>query len=157
MPVGLVDYAKTYYWRVRYQDDLGLWSAWSNETSFTVVNNVAPSSPQNLAPADQAKGVATKPVLQASDFSDPDATAYVGLTDSHAASQWQIRISTGSYASPALDSGAIGATTAVVVTDEAELLTGTTYYWHVRYQDSYGKEASLVRVVGRDLVYHQVA
>jgi PKD repeat protein len=141
LPVGLVDYEKTYYWRVRYQDDRGAWSAWSEETSFTVVKNLAPSTPRNMAPADQATGVSTKPILQASDFSDPDATAYIGLTDSHAASQWQIRIDTGTYDNPALDSGAVSATTAVVVTDEAELLADTTYYWRVRYKDSYGKEA----------------
>ena len=138
MPVGLVDYGMKYYWRVRYQDDMGLWSAWSNETSFTIVGNRAPSSPQNLSPAHQATGVETTLVLQASDFSDSDATAYVALTDSQAASQWQIRTSTGGYDSPKWNKVVTGAATSVAVPGEADLLAGTPYYWHVRYQDSLG-------------------
>jgi PKD repeat protein len=138
LPVGLVDYEKTYYWRVRYQDDRGAWSAWSAETSFTVVGNSAPSSPRNLEPSDGATGVVATPVLKASDFSDSDATAYVALTDSQAASQWQVTGTAGDYASPKWNKVVTGAATSVVVPDEAELLAGTPYYWHVRYQDSLG-------------------
>ena len=135
MPVGLVDYGKTYYWRVRYQDDTGLWSAWSTETSFTIVGNSPPSSPRNVDPLDGQTGVAETPVLTATDFSDPDATAYVALTDSHSASQWQVRLSTGTYNSPQFNS-VTGPTTSVVVV--GNLAENTTYYWHVRYQDSRG-------------------
>jgi PKD repeat protein len=78
------------------------------------------------------------PVLQASDFSDSDATAYVALTDSQAASQWQIRSGTGSYGSPQWNRVVTGAATSVAVPGEADLLAGTPYYWHVRYQDSLG-------------------
>jgi PKD repeat protein len=138
MPVGLVEYGKTYYWRVRYQDDTGWWSAWSEETSFTVVGNSPPSSPRNVGPLDGAEDVVATAVLTATDFSDPDATAYIALTDSHAASQWQVRSSTGTYdSSPVWDSGAVGPTTSVTV-PKGELLAGTPYYWHVRYQDSRG-------------------
>ncbi len=138
LPVGLVDYGRSYCWHVMYYDDRGAWSAWSEETSFTVVKNVPPGTPRNVTPADQATGVSTKPVLQASDFSDPDATAYIGLTDSHGASQWQIRTSTGDYTSPKWNKVVTGAATSVAVPDEAEILAGTQYYWHVRYQDSVG-------------------
>ena len=95
MPVGLFDYEKTYYWRVRYHSDRGEWSPWSNETSFTIVKNLAPSSPRNTTPLDGKTGIETNPALVASDFSDPDMSAYTALTDSFAASQWQIRTSTG--------------------------------------------------------------
>ncbi|MDM7998813.1 MAG: PKD domain-containing protein [Dehalococcoidia bacterium] len=135
LPAGLVDYGKTYYWHVRYQSDRGEWSPWSDETSFTVVDNSPPGSPQNVSPADGATGVSTRPVLQASAFSDPDATAYIALTDSHAASQWQIRLDTGTYASPVVNA-TTGAVTSVVITEQLE--AGKTYYWHVRYQDSRG-------------------
>jgi parallel beta-helix repeat protein len=35
IPSGVLDYETTYYWRVRYQDFRGVWSPWSEETSFT--------------------------------------------------------------------------------------------------------------------------
>jgi PKD repeat protein len=137
IPVGLLDYAKTYYWHVKYQDDTGAWSAWSAETSFTVVKNLPPSSPRNVEPLEGKTGVATDPVLMASDFSDYDATAYMGLTDSHAGSQWQVTDTAGNYASPEWDSGAAGPTTSAAM-PKGRLLAGTPYYWHVRYQDSRG-------------------
>jgi PKD repeat protein len=31
----VLDYGTTYYWRIRYKDFRGVWSPWSNETSFT--------------------------------------------------------------------------------------------------------------------------
>ena len=137
IPVGLLDYEKTYYWHVKYQDDTGAWSAWSAETSFTVVKNLPPSSPRNVDPLAGKGDVATNPVFKASDFSDYDATAYIGLTDSHAGSQWQVTDTAGNYTSPKWDSLAVGATTSVVV-PKGYLLAGTKYYWHVRYQDSRG-------------------
>ena len=33
MPVGLVDYGKSYCWHVMYYDDRGAWSEWSNDRS----------------------------------------------------------------------------------------------------------------------------
>jgi hypothetical protein len=35
VPKGKLDYATTYYWRVRYQDSKGAWSNYSEETRFT--------------------------------------------------------------------------------------------------------------------------
>ena len=32
-----LDYGTTYYWRVRYKDFRGVWSPWSEETSFTTI------------------------------------------------------------------------------------------------------------------------
>jgi len=32
---GVFDYGTTYYWRIRYKDFRGVWSPWSEETSFT--------------------------------------------------------------------------------------------------------------------------
>jgi len=35
IPIGILNYKIKYFWRVRYQDETGLWSAWSSETSFS--------------------------------------------------------------------------------------------------------------------------
>jgi len=138
MPLGL-DYGKTYYWHVKYQDDTGAWSAWSEETSFTIVENVSPSKPNNIEPLDGAEDVALMPVLKASDFSDPDASAYDALTDSHAASQWQVTATAGNYSDNVCvwDSGVASPTTSAIV-PAGKLAAGTKYFWHVRYQDNYG-------------------
>jgi PKD repeat protein len=139
MPVGLLGYGRTYYWHVKYQDDTGAWSAWSAETSFTLVGNSAPSSPRNIEPLDVtgALAVSLTPVLKASDFSDPDISVYVALTDSHAASQWQVTATAGNYSDSvcAWDSGIASPTTSATV-PAGKLAAGTKYYWHVRYRDS---------------------
>ena len=139
MPVGLLDYEKTYYWHVKYQDDTGAWSAWSEETSFTVVGNLPPSQPRNLEPLDEKTGVVVIPVLKASDFSDPDTSAYTALTDSHAASQWQVTGTAGNYSDNVCvwNSGVASPTTSAIVPDSAALKPGIKYFWHVRYQDSH--------------------
>jgi hypothetical protein len=35
IPPGLLSYGETYHWRVRYKDDRGAWSNWSDSWSFT--------------------------------------------------------------------------------------------------------------------------
>ena len=138
IPTGIVDYGATYYWHVRYQDSTGAWSEWSDETSFTVVVNMPPSTPVNVQPAHQAADLSLTPVLTASGFSDYDVSAYAALSDSHMASQWQLRSSSGTYTSPVWDSGQESAAAASVEVPAGELRSGTVYYWHVRYQDSHG-------------------
>jgi PKD repeat protein len=144
LPVGLVGYGRTYYWHVKYQDDTGAWSAWSAETSFTLVGNSAPSSPRNIEPLDVtgASPVSLTPVLKASDFADPDISVYTALTDSHAASQWQVaafgshdKNADGSYKNAVWDSG-VGSPTTSAMVPAGKLAAGTKYYWHVRYRDS---------------------
>jgi PKD repeat protein len=128
---GMLSYDTTYYWRVKYQDSYGNWSAWSEETSFTTVASGAPAQPSNISPADEATDIAVTPTLQSSAFSDPD------VGDTHAASRWQIRTSTGSYSSPLFDSG-IDITNLTQISPPSYLSYNTTYYWRVKYQDSYG-------------------
>ncbi len=131
IPYGSVGHA-TYYWRVRHQDDHEAWSDWSAETSFTTIpsSNRPPAQPANLSPAAGSTGTSLTPVLSASAFSDPDTG------DTHMASQWQIR--TGSYSSPAFDSIASGAQLTAITVSPGNLQGSTTYYWHVRYQESHG-------------------
>jgi len=129
---GILDFSTTYYWHVMHQDNRGEWSDWSSETSFSTqaAPNNPPTQPGNVSPSNGATGVSLTPTLQSSAFSDPDAG------DSHAASQWQIRTGTGSYGSPVYDSGTDASHLISVTT--TSLSYSTTYYWHVRYQDSHG-------------------
>jgi PKD repeat protein len=128
IPASTLDYSILYYWHVRHQDNNLDWSEWSRETSFTTLPNQPPNQPTNSLPANLATDQSLTPTLQSSDFDDPG--------DTHAASQWQIRLDTGDYSTPVYDSGPSTASTGIVV-PSGELTYSTTYYWHVSYQDSY--------------------
>ncbi len=137
----------TYYWRVRYQDNRGAWSDWSEEASFTtqskppdvppVTPEVPPVTPANhppdrpvcVAPEDGARSVSSTPTLEASTFHDPD------LGDSQAASQWQMTTTPGDYEDPLVDR--LESLDSITVSTRT-LSLDTTYYWRVRYQDSHG-------------------
>jgi len=47
LPTGTLDYGNTYHWRMRYQDNHGAWSDWSDETSFTTATLSFDYSPIN--------------------------------------------------------------------------------------------------------------
>jgi PKD repeat protein len=124
VPEGELDYSTTYWWRVRHQNNLGVWSEWSNETFFATVNR-APNQPSNVWPANGATEVSLTPTLESSAFSDPDDG------DNLAASQWQITSSGGDYSSPVFDSSS-------ALVPSGVLEYSTTYYWRVRQQDNHG-------------------
>ncbi|MEW6219312.1 MAG: DUF2341 domain-containing protein [Thermodesulfobacteriota bacterium] len=42
-------FGTTYFWRLQYEDSFGAWSSFSDETSFTTVNDTIPSAPSGLA------------------------------------------------------------------------------------------------------------
>jgi hypothetical protein len=101
-------------------------------SGFTVIQpNQPPNQPSNVSPANEATGISLTPTLQSSVFSDPD------LGDSHAASQWQIRTSSGSYSSPVFDTGVDDSNLTSITVPSGVLSYSTTYYWHVRYQDNH--------------------
>jgi hypothetical protein len=135
IPEGELSLSSTYYWRVRHLDNRGTWSEWSSETSFTTeaTPNQPPSQPSNVSPADGATDANLSPTLSSSAFSDPDTG------DTHAASQWQVTATSGSYSSPMFDSGTDNASLTQVSVASDKLSDSTTYYWRVRYQDSHGK------------------
>ncbi|MDM7999975.1 MAG: hypothetical protein QUS33_08245 [Dehalococcoidia bacterium] len=135
VPSGKLSFSTTYYWHVRHQDDHGEWSAWSAETSFTTMSapNQAPAQPVNISPANGAAGITLTPTLQSSDFSDPDAG------DTHGASQWQITAVAGDYSVTVFDSQADDVNLLSIVVPTGKLSFSTTYYWHVRHQDSHGE------------------
>jgi heme exporter protein D len=130
LPSGTTDYGTTYYWHVRHQDNHGAWSPWSAETSFTVGHS--PDQPSNIVPPTATTGVSLTPMLQSSAFSDPDAG------DTHAASQWQMTTTAGTYSSPIFDSSTDASNLTSVTVPPSLLDYTTTYYWHVRHQDNHG-------------------
>ncbi len=135
VPLGNLQAAKTYYWRVRHQDSHKVWSSWSAETSFATIKgpppNQPPARPSNVAPSDNAAAVGLTPTLQSNAFSDPEG-------DTHAASWWQVRTSSGNYSSAVFDSGTDTSNLVSRVISSGRLDYSTTYYWHVRQQDSHG-------------------
>jgi hypothetical protein len=93
--------------------------------------NAVPYQPSNISPADGTTSVSLTPTLQSSAFSDPD------VGDTHAASQWQIRTSSGNYSSPLFDTGVDDSDLTSITVPSGILSYSTTYYWHVRYQDNH--------------------
>jgi hypothetical protein len=129
--VGNLASTSAHYWKVRYQDSRGGWSAYSAETGFTSTS-AAPNQPVNASPASGATGMARRPQLTASAFADPD------VADTHQASQWLVSTGSGATFDAAVvyDSGSVAAATSHTVT--ATLAANTLYYWKGRYQDSNG-------------------
>jgi hypothetical protein len=138
IPSGNLNYNATYYWHVRHQDNHGAWSSYSNETYFTTQSapNQPPNQPSNISPANGATGISLTPTLQSSAFSDPDPG------DTHAASQWQIRTTSGDYSSPVFDSGTDATNLTSITIPSGNLNYNTTYYWHVMHQDNLGAWSS---------------
>ncbi len=134
VPSGKLIDSTLYYWRVRYQDQHGVWSDWSDEMHFTTtgVPNQQPNQPDNTAPATGSTRVSVTPILEASAFSDPDSG------DTHAASQWQIDDDPWDFSSPAFDSGTDTTNLTSISIPSGKLTYSTLYYWRVRYQDSHG-------------------
>ena len=124
IPSGVLNWGKTYYWRVRYSDCYEVWSDWSEEASFTT--NYPPSKPENKNPANGQKGVSLTPTLTSSSYSDPE-------NDSHSATEWVIKNASGNI----IWSQTTTASTSIQV-PSGILSYGTTYYWQVRYKDSFG-------------------
>jgi hypothetical protein len=129
---GRLNYGVKYYWHVRYQDATGLWSTFSAETSFTTPAR-PPLTPTNISPADGSIGLSVTPTLNASAFAVDSTSKAV-----QQASQWQISNTPGDYSSPVIDSTVAAADKTGFTVPAAKLEYGVSYYWHVRYQDSYG-------------------
>jgi hypothetical protein len=129
IPLGKLQPATTYYWRVRHQDNHGKWSDWSAETSFTTASslNAPPNRPTNVFPTNGATDITSNPTVVSSAFSDPD------LGDTHAASQWQVRFGPSDYYTYT----DVSNLTSIPV-PSGILSLNTTYYWRVRHQDNHG-------------------
>jgi PKD repeat protein len=93
--------------------------------------NRPPDRPSNASPANGATGISLAPVLQSSAFSDPDAR------DTQAAAQWQITSVSHNYSISVYDSRKDTLNLTSITVPPGNLRAATTYYWHVRHQDSH--------------------
>ena len=114
----------------------GYGTVYGVDIEFTTGSLQSPNQPPNVGPAESAVCVSLPMTLQSGPFSDPDPG------DTHAGSQWQVRTSTGSYASPVFDSGVDTVHLTSIALTQNELAWTTTYYWHVRYQDNHSAWSS---------------
>lgn len=103
---------------------------------YSTLLTSAPDKPSNSSPQDGATDVSLTPTLQSSAFSDPESA------DSHHASQWQVTTTSGDYSSPVFDSGTDTSNLTQIPIPSGKLEYDTTYYWHVRYQDSHSNWSS---------------
>lgn len=130
LPAGVLAVGKTYQVRARVRDVAGLWSDWSAASAFTTAASfVYVATPTLTGPAMNAVDIPEQPTLASSPF------AVSGATDTHAASQWQIRSAAGSYAAPVWDSGTDTVNKTSVVTPAGKLQPGqNSYFLRVRHQ-----------------------
>lgn len=123
VPADTLTFLTVYYWKVRYRNALGLWSAYSTLTSFSTLSPSGPTTPTNVSPANGATDVDRSPTLTGSAYSDPQSSAQT-------ASQWLLINGTN-----VIDSGEWIAT---VTYDVPIVLSNATLYaWQVRYKNSY--------------------
>ncbi len=124
MPAGVLAEGTTFYLRARVQDVAGLWSAWSAATSFsTAASYVYVQAPALVSPANNAVDVVEQPTMQTGAF------AVSGGTDTHAASQWQIRTAAGAWDLPHWDSGEDAANLLSKVVPAGVLAAGQSVYF----------------------------
>ncbi len=129
MPLGNLTVSLSYEWRVRFSDDEGLYSRWSETGAFTtpaVFNAV--QAPAIIAPLNNAQDV----VFEGLNLS-AGAFAVSPGADTHATSQFQVRLATDTdWATPLYDSGAVPAALTHAVPD-GTLAPDTDYVWRVSY------------------------
>ncbi|WP_028500630.1 hypothetical protein [Microvirgula aerodenitrificans] len=130
LPAGVLAVGKTYQVRARVRDVAGLWSDWSAASAFTTAASfVYVATPTLTGPAMNAVDIPEQPTLASSPF------AVSVATDTHTASQWQIRSAAGSYAAPVWDSGTDTVNKTSVVTPAGKLQPGqNSYFLRVRHQ-----------------------
>ena len=124
--------AKEYHWRIRYKENNGAYSAWSNMTTFNTVVGISVTTPVVISP-NLVSNIPENPMLVASAFSTSSGS------DIHQNTQWQITNIQGNYNAPVWDSGWLFTDLTSKTVDLGYLLPNTTYYWRVRYKgQSYG-------------------
>jgi hypothetical protein len=114
-------------------DFADVWKIQENVTyPYFFVYQQPPVRPVNVSPANGAVAVALSPTLTASAFDD------INTTDTHQASQWQVRAasSPGDWTLAACDSGVTTVALTACTVPPGALMRLTDYRWRVRYEDS---------------------
>lgn len=130
MPASVLLANTTYYLRARVKDTSGLWSDWSETVSFQTDSAfIYVTAPTIVSPANNALDVAETPSIQTGAF------ATIGGADTHAATQYQIRLSSDTWANAVWDSGE-DTTNKLSVQVPAGILDAgqTTYYVRARHK-----------------------
>jgi hypothetical protein len=123
VPAGVLAVNTTFYVRARVKDVAGLVSDWATITSFTTKATYAyVNTPTVTTPTNGQTEIPEQPTLQSSAF------ATTGGTDTHASSQWQIRLASGSWAAPLHDSGASTTAKTSYTVPAGVLVAGQTQY-----------------------------
>lgn len=123
VPAGVLAVNTTFYVRARVKDVAGLVSDWSTITSFKTKTSYAyVNTPTVTTPTNGQTEIPEQPTLQSSAF------AVTGGSDTHAASQWQIRLAAGTWETPLHDSGASAAAKTSYTVPAGVLVDGQTQY-----------------------------
>ncbi len=110
--------------------------------SFSLVNeapcqNEAPATPENVCPLPGQTNAPVAPAVMATEFMD------AACNDLHAASEFEVRLDSGSWVNPTWRSGVLSpGTNWAAVPLAAGLGCETTYWWRCRYQDDSGEANS---------------
>ena len=123
VPAGVLAVNTTFYVRARVKDVAGLVSNWATITSFTTKATYAyVNTPTVTTPTNGQTEIPEQPTLQSSAF------ATTGGADTHASSQWQIRLAGGTWAAPLHDSGASTTNKTSYTVPAGVLVAGQTQY-----------------------------
>lgn len=123
VPAGVLPVNTVIYVRALVKDIAGLVSNWSAVTSFTTKTSYAyVNTPVITTPTNGQTEIPEQPTLQSAPF------AATGSADTHASSQWQVRLLAGSWASPLHDSGVSTVNKTSYTLPPGILLAGQTQY-----------------------------
>ena len=125
---GIVGMGESVYWRIRFKDALGGWSAWSVPTKFEARGASIVTKPANTLPANGATDTKRSTPLTASAFASTQSAT-------HQATRVQIS-SSSDFVSLRLDVTLGGVTSYVI--PKASWVLGAAEYWRVQYQNSVG-------------------
>jgi hypothetical protein len=114
-----------YYVRGMYQDDDGVWSAWTPTINFTTLD-IYTEAPYITSPADNALYQSLTPSISTSAFNTGNGS------DTHESTDWQVA-STSNFSSIVWQSSADISNLTSVTVPGGNLAAGETYYLRVRY------------------------
>lgn len=123
VPAGVLAVSTVFYVRARVTDVAGLVSDWATISSFTTKSTYAyVNTPTVTTPTNGQTDIPEQPTLQSGAF------AVTGGTDTHASSQWQIRLASAAWTTVLHDSGASTTAKTSYSVPAGVLVAGQTQY-----------------------------